>query len=52
MRKHWLDNLRWVTVLLVLFYPVIYFFKLPVKNSKIIHSFTTDFVFDSVDMSS
>ena len=25
MRKHWLDNLRWVTVLLVLFYHVIYF---------------------------
>ena len=23
MRKHWLDNLRWVTVLLVLFYHVI-----------------------------
>ena len=27
MRKHWLDNLRWVTVLLVLFYHVIYFFN-------------------------
>ena len=23
MRKHWIDNLRWVTVLLVLFYHVI-----------------------------
>ena len=27
MRKHWLDNLRWVTVLSVLFYHVIYFFN-------------------------
>ena len=27
MRKNWLDNLRWVTVLLVLFYHVIYFFN-------------------------
>ena len=27
MRKHWLDNLRWVTVLLVLFYHVIYFYN-------------------------
>ena len=27
MRKHWLDNLRWVTVLLVLFYHVFYFFN-------------------------
>ena len=27
MRKHWMDNLRWVTVLLVLFYHVIYFFN-------------------------
>ena len=27
MRKHWLDNLRWVTVRLVLFYHVIYFFN-------------------------
>ena len=27
MRKHWIDNLRWVTVLLVLFYHVIYFFN-------------------------
>ena len=27
MRKHWLDNLRWVTVLLVLLYHVIYFFN-------------------------
>lgn len=27
MRKHWLDNLRWATVLLVLFYHVIYFFN-------------------------
>ena len=26
-RKHWIDNLRWVTVLLVLFYHVIYFFN-------------------------
>ena len=26
-RKHWLDNLRWVTVLLVLFYHVIYFYN-------------------------
>jgi surface polysaccharide O-acyltransferase-like enzyme len=26
-RKHWMDNLRWVTVLLVLFYHVIYFFN-------------------------
>ena len=25
MRKHWIDNLRWVTVLLVLLYHVIYF---------------------------
>ena len=27
MRKHWLDNLRWVVVLLVLFYHVIYFYN-------------------------
>ena len=27
MRKHWLDNLRWVTVLLVLFYHVVYFYN-------------------------
>ena len=27
MRKHWIDNLRWVTVLLVLFYHVVYFFN-------------------------
>ena len=27
MRKHWIDNLRWVTVLLVLLYHVIYFFN-------------------------
>ena len=27
MRKHWLDNLRWVTVLLVLLYHVFYFFN-------------------------
>ena len=27
MRRHWLDNLRWVTVLLVLFYHVIYFYN-------------------------
>ena len=27
MRKHWIDNLRWVTVLSVLFYHVIYFFN-------------------------
>ncbi len=27
MRKYWLDNLRWVTVLLVLFYHVIYFYN-------------------------
>ena len=27
MRKHWLDSLRWVTVLRVLFYHVIYFFN-------------------------
>ena len=27
MRKHWLDNLRWVTVLLVLFYHVIYYYN-------------------------
>ncbi len=27
MRKNWLDNLRWVTVLLVLFYHVIYFYN-------------------------
>ena len=26
-RKHWMDNLRWVTVLLVLFYHVIYFYN-------------------------
>ena len=26
-RKHWLDNLRWVTVLLVLLYHVIYFYN-------------------------
>ena len=26
-RKHWLDNIRWVTVLLVLFYHVIYFYN-------------------------
>ncbi len=27
MRKHWIDNLRWFTVLLVLFYHVIYFYN-------------------------
>ena len=27
MRKHWIDNLRWVTVLLVLLYHVFYFFN-------------------------
>ena len=27
MRKHWMDNLRWVVVLLVLFYHVIYFYN-------------------------
>ena len=27
MRRHWVDNLRWVTVLLVLFYHVIYFYN-------------------------
>ena len=27
MRTHWIDNLRWVTVLLVLFYHVIYFYN-------------------------
>ena len=27
MRKIWIDNLRWVTVLLVLFYHVIYFYN-------------------------
>ncbi len=27
MRKHWLDNLRWVIVLLVLLYHVIYFYN-------------------------
>ena len=27
MRKHWMDNLRWVTILLVLFYHVIYFYN-------------------------
>ena len=27
MRKHWMDNLRWVTVLLVLLYHVFYFFN-------------------------
>ena len=27
MRKHWIDNLRWATVLLVLLYHVIYFFN-------------------------
>ena len=27
MRKHWIDNLRWFTVLMVLFYHVIYFFN-------------------------
>ena len=26
-RKHWIDNLRWVVVLLVLFYHVIYFYN-------------------------
>ena len=26
-RRHWMDNLRWVTVLLVLFYHVIYFYN-------------------------
>ncbi|MBQ8956948.1 MAG: acyltransferase family protein [Bacteroidales bacterium] len=26
-RKHWMDNLRWATVLLVLFYHVIYFYN-------------------------
>ena len=27
VRKHWIDNLRWFTVLLVLFYHVIYFYN-------------------------
>ncbi len=27
MRKHWVDNLRWVTVLLVLLYHVIYYYN-------------------------
>ena len=27
MRKHWIDNLRWITVLLVLLYHVIYFYN-------------------------
>ena len=27
MRKHWIDNLRWVTVLSVLFYHVFYFYN-------------------------
>ena len=27
VRKHWIDNLRWVTVLLVLLYHVIYFYN-------------------------
>lgn len=27
MRKHWIDNLRWVTVLLVLFYHVTYYYN-------------------------
>lgn len=27
MRKHWMDNLRWVTVLLVLLYHVFYFYN-------------------------
>ena len=27
MRKHWMDNLRWVSVLLVLLYHVIYFYN-------------------------
>ena len=27
MRKHWIDNLRWATVLSVLLYHVIYFFN-------------------------
>ncbi len=26
-RKHWIDNLRWATVLLVLFYHVVYFYN-------------------------
>ena len=27
MRRHWIDNLRWVTVLLVLLYHVLYFYN-------------------------
>ena len=27
MRKNWIDNLRWLTVLLVLFYHVFYFYN-------------------------
>ena len=27
MRKHWIDNLRWVTVLSVLLYHVFYFYN-------------------------
>ncbi|MBO4571871.1 MAG: acyltransferase [Bacteroidales bacterium] len=27
MRRHWMDNLRWVTVLLVLLYHVVYFYN-------------------------
>lgn len=29
MRKHWIDNLRWATVLLVLLYHVVYFYISP-----------------------
>ena len=34
MRKHWIDNLRWVTVLLVLLYHVIYFYTLVGERDK------------------
>lgn len=27
MRKHWIDNLRWTTVILVLIYHVFYFYN-------------------------
>ena len=34
MRKHWIDNLRWVTVLLVLLYHVVYFYNNATTESK------------------
>ena len=35
MRKHYLDNIRWITVLLVVFYHVIYFYSAVVQEFSV-----------------